>query len=594
MDLERDSLLQFQSALQNAVNKTYSYNNQTSLFCALVPSYMRDYAEKYVRPCCEWVDGYVPEIHGQGTGVVSTRTAGALISGMTKQIVGERPIFRSADPDQELGEDLVSYCYGLSKRGNFRQAIYGAVGFAMTTGTSLIKVNVDEEGEPWWESARLDNCFFKTDFKGRVVEADFYINSYADTKTQDRYFIVEGRYYWTTDQLKVFYNELKREYVGALPKGSRVPMVEYKVYRASSKMLSKADLRPFGASCDWAQLPNWLRDIIQRDYGALTIGVPKMLPMSNLGVEVCKDGEMDLSIPTAQCFGKSKILDVQSDLINYEFANAYRLRDAYLGKGSLYLPKSMSMGDLNPVSVASQGNMLSALPDTPIELMKGVDVEGQQAIVKQFNLRVAEWQKMMDDSLKAIATKWGTTPKALSSYLAQGEAQQTATQIDSEDDMSIAFINQERSYFIEPLNRLLKTTLEVVGKPCGVELTFGNPSLVNKDRLLARTEKEYAMGLIDIEEAVRQTNPDLEEDALRAKIDKALARQKEMQKALESEDLGGGDEPIFEDEPKRHNNLKDGADLEQLFKDNEEDTGGNNLKGTTNPTQKQGRDNLFA
>ena len=283
---------------------------------------------------------------------------------------------------------------------------------------------------------------------------------------------------------------------------------------------------------------------------------------------------------------------MQSDLINYEFANAYRLRDAYLGKGTLYLPKSMSMGDLSmPGAVASGGNMLSALPETPVELMKGVDAENQQAIVKQFNLRVAEWQKMMDDSLKAIATKWGTTPKALSSYLSQGEAQQTATQIDSEDDMSIAFINQERSYFVEPFNRLLRTTLELCGKPCGVELTFGNPSLVNKDRLLARTEKEYAMGLIDIEEAVRQTNPDLEEDALRAKIDKALARQKEMQSALDMGDMGGGDEPLFEDEP--HNNLKDGADLDQLFKDNEEDAGGNNLKGTTNPTQKQGRDNLF-
>ena len=596
MDLERENLLQFQSALQNAVNKTYSYNNQTSLFCALVPPYMRDYADKYVRPCCEWVDGYVPEIHGVGSGVLATRTAGALIAGMAKQVAGERPIFRSSAPTQDKGEDLVSYCYTLSKEGNFRQAIYGAIGFAMTTGTSLIKLNVDEDGKPWWEAVRLDNAFFKTDFRGRVKEACFYINNYTDTKTQTRFYMVEKRYYWTTDQVKVFYNAQNKKYTLALPKGAKVPMAEYKVYRCGSRVLTKNDLKPIGVSTPWEQLPNWLQDDIKEDYGALMVDVPKILPLTNIGVEICKDGELDLSIPTAQCFGKSKILDVQSDLINYEFANAYRLRDAYLGKGTLYIPKSMSMGDLSPVgAIAKQGNMLSALPETPVELMKGVDPEGQQAIVKQFNLRVAEWQKMMDDSLKAIATKWGTTPKALSSYLSQGEAQQTATQIDSEDDMSIAFINQERSYFSEPFNRLLKTTLELVGKPYGVELTFGNPSLVNKDRLLARTEKEYAMGLIDIEDAVRQTNPDLDEDALCAKIEKAKARQKEMQSALDMGDMGGDDTPLFEGAPseENHNNLKDGADTEQLFKDNEDDTGGNNLKGSTNPTQKQGRDNLF-
>ena len=597
MDLEQGNLLQFQSALQCAVNKTYSFNNQTSLFCALVPSYMRDYAVKYVKPCCEWVDGYVPEIHGGNSGVIATRTAGALISGMAKQVVGERPIFRSSSPSQDEGEDLVSYCYTLSKEGNFRQAIYGAVGFAMTTGTSLIKLNVDEEGKPWWEAVRLDNAFFKTDFRGRVKEAYFYINSYVDTKSDDRFYIVEKRSYWTAEQAKLFYNSTEGKYTKFVPKGERVPVAKYTVFRCSSRMLTKTDLnKQVGVSTPWEQLPTWLRDTIKEDYGTMFLDVPKFLPISTLGVEICKDGELDLSLPTAQCFGKSKILDVQSDLINYEFANAYRLRDAYLGKGTLYLPKSMSMGDLSPAgSIAKGGNMLSALPESPVEMMRGVDPEGQQAIVKQFNLRVAEWQKMMDDSLKAIATKWGTTPKALSSYLSQGEAQQTATQIDSEDDMSIAFINQERSYFAEPFNRLLKSTLELVGKPCGVELTFGNPSLVNKDRLLARTEKEYAMGLIDIDEAVRQTNPDLEEDALKVKIEKAKARQKEMaQVNLDFADMGGDDEPLFTDEPEpKHNNLKDGADEEQLFKDNEEDTGGNNLKGTTNPTQKQGRDNLF-
>lgn len=594
MDFEQQGLAQFQSALQMAVNKTYSFNNQTALFCALVPSYMRDYAFRYVLPSCQWVDGYVPELHGDGSGIVATRTAGALIGGMAKQVVGERPIFRSASANLDDGKDLVSFCYKIAKDGNFRQAMFGAVAFAMTTGTSLLKLNVSAYGEPWWEAIRLDNAFFRTDFRGEVKEAITYINSYADSKDEIRFYLVEHRFYERAENVKMYYDLLKRDFSQVYKKGQMIPMVEYGVYRANGHMLYKTDFTKKTERVDWAQIPSWLRSAIQSDYGALKIGVPQIIGLVDLGIVVCKDGEMDISVPTAQCYGKSKILDVQSDLINYEIANSYRLRDAYLGKGTLYLPKSMSMGDMVRPDVAKNG-VLSAMPESAVEMMRGIDPESQQAIVKQFQLRVTEWQRMMDDSLKAIATKWGTTPKALSSYLAQGEAQQTATQIDSEDDMSIAFINQERSYFHEPFNKLLKTTLLLCGKSPDVELTFGNPSLVNKDRLLARTEKEYAMGLIDLEEAVRQTNPDLEEDALQAKIERALKRQKEMAESLDFGDMTGetetnDDEPIFDDEP--HNNLTDGADLEQLFKDNEDDTGGNNLKGSTNPTQKQGYSNL--
>lgn len=598
MDEAKEGLMQFQSSVQLAVNKTYTYNNQASLFCALVPSYIKDYADRYVKPCCQWVDGYVPEIHNDGSGIVSTRIATALIQGMAKQVVGEKPIFKNASSkDCPSGDGVVSYCYKIAKEGNFRQAMFAAVAFAMTTGTSLLKLNATAYHEPWWEAVRLDNCYFLSDFRGRVQDAYFYVRSYADTRPNrqnESFYLVEHRFWlkWETAKIVLNANDEENPYHVARKKGQLVPMVSYEVYRMKGTALNKVDApNQFGHGVSWQELPTFMRKALRDDYGALMVGIPQELPFLDLGVVVCKDGELDISVPTAQCFGKSKIMDVQSDLINYEIGNSYRLRDAYLGKGTLYLPKSMSLGDLNNPNMPSAygGSVLNALPDSPIALMKGVDSDSQQAIVKQFELRIAEWQKMCDDALKAIATKWGTTPKALSSYLAQGEAQQTATQIDSEDDMSIAFIEQERSYFIEPFNKLLETTLNFCGKEALAEVSFGNPSLVNKDRLLARTEKEYEMGLIDIEQAVRQTNPDLDEKALRMRIDKAMNRQAEIQAQsqmpMDGSDLDGMSEP--------HNNLTDGVDADELFADNEEDNGGNNLRGTTNPTQKQGYENIF-
>lgn len=580
-EINDNGLLRFQSALQNVVDKSYSYNNQSSVFAALCPTNLKDYAERYVKTCCQWVDGYVPGFHDQNSGIVSTRIASALVTGMAKQIVGEKPIFRSVAQLSKDGIDCdVSKCYKMAKWGNFRQAMFGGVAFAMTTGTSLIKLNATRVGEPWWEAVRLDNAYFLCDFRGRVIDASFYVKNYVDTrpdKGDNGYCLIERRYYEPSKTAKIEDGTFK-----VLRKvGDPVPMAVYEIHRTRGTALNRVSALGAWDSVPWEELPNFLRKMLRNDYGAIKVGVPMELPFENLGVEVLKDGEMDITVPTAQCFGRSKIADIQSDLINYEIGNAYRLRDAYLGKGSLYLPKSMTMGTLTEAPMGN-GGMLSALPDSPVELMKGVDSDSQQAIVKQFELRSAEWQRMMDDALKAIATKWGTTPKALSSYLAQGEAQQTATQIDSEDDMSIAFINQERANFKEPFNRLLHTTLVYKGMGTDVELTFGNPSLINKDRLLARTEKEFEMGLIDIEEAVRQTNPDLDEDALHAKIEKAKARQAEIASQITETSLDGD-----------HDNLTDGADTDELFKDMEEDNGGNNLRGSTNPTQKQGRPHLF-
>lgn len=592
MEEEKSGWGTFQNSLQLAINNTYSYNNQANLFCALVPSHLKDYAQKYVLPCCQWVDGYVPAIHGDGSGIVSTRIATSLISGMAKQVVGEKPLFKNKGTNPcETGDKVVGKCYEISQNGEFRKAMYGAVAFAMTTGTSLIKLNSTAYGEPWWEAVRLDNCYFTTDFRGRVQEASFFIRNYADTRIKEgvraSYYLVEKRYYDTVKNAEI--DRLPDGTLKVIRKvGEKIPMVVYKVYRSSGQTLNKTDAptdTDSKASVPWAEMPKFLRNAIRDDYGAIRLDEPRPLPFLNLGVEVCRDGEIDISVPTAQCFGKSKIIDVQSDLINYEIGNAYRLRDAYLGKGTLYLPKSMSMSDLVGANPMVQPNVYGGLPNSPVELMKGVDAESQQAIVKQFELRIAEWQKMIDDSLKAIATKWGTTPKALSSYLAQGEAQQTATQIDSEDDMSIAFIQQERSYFLEPFNRLLSTTLNFLGLEDSAYVTFGNPSLVNKDRLLARTEKEYEMGLIDLEEAVRQVNPDLDEKALRSKIDKALKRQAEF----------GGimDESAMQKESDTGNQLDDGPNLDSIFNDNEDDNGGNNLRGSTFPTQKQGRSEIF-
>jgi hypothetical protein len=206
-------------------------------------------------------------------------------------------------------------------------------------------------------------------------------------------------------------------------------------------------------------------------------------------------------------------------------------------------------------------NPLDGMSDK-YETIPGNSPEDNQVTVAQFELRPDQWELIQENALKRIAIKWGMSPKIMASFLAQGQVQQTATQIDSEDDISIAFIEQARAIFRNPINRLLETTLNFYGKPTNVDVKFASPSIVNKDRILDRTLKKLEAGLIDIEEAIRETNPDLDEKTLQARIDKAKQQQAMQMLAAQQEMNEMGE-----------------------FENNDGDLGGANLKGSTLPVQ---------
>ena len=355
------------------------------------------------------------------------------------------------------------------------------------------------------------------------------------------------------------------------------------------------------SSVGWSEIPSEIRNLIKEDYGVIRINEPKPLGFANLGVEALLNDNGDISIPTGSNFGRGLIIPAQDDFIMYEVAESYAIRDMYLGKGTVYVPKNLSLGGLGagaainlntsvpPESqiqptpaapgetkfdggnVGGNKNPQAFIPtfDNPLqgvnnkyETIPGVDPAEQQVVVNQFNLRAQEWQMIQENCLKRIAVKWGMSPKILSSFLAQGTVQMTATQIDSEDDISIAFINQTRSNFKAAINRLLETTLNYYGRPHDVDIVFASPSIVNKDRILDRVLKKLDAGLVDIEDAIREINPDEDEETIQAKVEKAKEQQALAALAAQQEmDEFGG------------------------FGNNYDDNGGANLKGSTSPIQ---------
>lgn len=519
-EVKTPGLLNF-NAIAKAINETHRYNINLG-WITEVDSYYKQYIYNYLQPSFQWLSGTLLTLHtDNGQAIISTNFGKCLMYYLGDQVAGEKLFFKPALKTSNATLD-VARANKWAEETNFQSAVTKGVILSLATGTSLLKVNVSEDGEPWVESVRLDNAYFLTDFRGRVISAKFlirnYVNTLTDKKENDQFYLVEERYY-KSEAAKII--DTGKSFIAQ--KANKVPYVKYSIVRAAPQSNQVQGVELSGQTLDWKQTPEAIRKMIKRDYNAIKIGEEQRLNLPNIGVELLTNDHGDVSHPIDIGFGRSLLIDIESDLITYDIACSYKIRDMYLGKGTLYVPSGLSLGSIVQ-DVTGNGTLDEQMGDKPVELVPGVDPENQQYIVVQFKLRADEWQQIINDSMKNISGKLGIPPKILNAALATyGGA--TATQIDSEDDAGLAFIYQHRHYFRGAVNRVAKTCFSILGIQNEIDVEFGSPSIINKDRLINRNIKLYQSGLISAEEAVRNINPDDDETSLLPKIKSAEDRE---------------------------------------------------------------------
>lgn len=519
-EVKTPGLLNF-NAIAKAINETHRYNINLG-WITEVDSYYKQYIYNYLQPAFQWLSGTLLTLHtDNGQAIISTNFGKCLMYYLGDQVAGEKLFFKPVLKTNASTID-VAQANKWAEDTNFQSAVTKGIILSLATGTSLLKVNVTEDGEPWVESVRLDNAYFLTDFRGKVVSAKFlirnYVNTLSDKNENDQFYLVEERYY-KNEKAKII--DTGKSFIAQ--KANKVPYVRYSIVRSSAQSNQVQGVNLTGQTLDWKQTPEAIRRMIKRDYNAIMIGEEQRLNLPNIGVELLCNDHGDISHPIDIGFGRSLLIDIESDLITYDIACSYKIRDMYLGKGTLYVPSGLSLGSIVQ-DVTGNGTLDEQMGDKPVELVPGVDPENQQYIVVQFKLRADEWQQIINDSMRNISGKLGIPPKILNAALATyGGA--TATQIDSEDDAGLAFIYQHRHYFRGAVNRIAKTCFNVLGLQNEIDVEFGSPSIVNKDRLINRNIKLYQSGLISAEEAVRNINPDDDETSLLPKIKSAEDRE---------------------------------------------------------------------
>lgn len=527
-----DNFPELQKSSGIIVNDTYSYINNTN-FYSLANATFYDYYYRVIRRCAWWVDGYVFNFHNQHNGIFSTRLASSLVKGLSNTIMGERILFKQVD---DLDNRSLEAINEWSEEVNFQATVRKSINYATALGTSLLKINKSKK-DYWAEAIRLDYFYFTSDYQDRLEEVVVLIKHYnnmmaKDTKAngdEKNYYLVERRYFKTEKVKKIVdVNGVKQVH----EQTKKQPMVEFlvKVYTGNTMSMQTYDPSRSG-SVRWDSLPANIKRAIKSDYSVMEIGIPQRLPFAeSLGCELVKFGVGDISLPQTP-FGTPIIYDILSDLMAYDLAFSYFTRDMYMGKGTVLMPKGMTQP-------GSQTNALSGLDSAMFELYESTDPDKQKPISVQFDLRAESWERIQDNLLRKIATKIGMSPKTIASYLSTGQTMKTATEIDSEDDSTIAYIEIQRSSFVHPINRIIEEILNQKGYSGDVKVTFSTPSLVNKDKIIDRALKLYDAGLIDELETLRMVFPEDSESNLKGRAEDFMKRVNEK-KSMMPFDLGG-------------------------------------------------------
>ena len=535
-------------------NETYNYSN-SSVFYSLVNTSFLKYYQTVVKKSQEWLDGYDPAFHKNTNGILSTRIGAKITAGITKQIFGRGIIFvKGKNTTETKALNFISHEW--QDQVKFQNFVKTIIGYTTPLGTSLGKVNVKwkwnnkehrKEQHLWVQALRMDYFYYTVNSENELQEVTCFIRAIQTTQSQEyNYVLCEKRYF--RDDFETIEQKLNGKLIRFKDKthNIKVPVAKYCVYRVNAQSDNNSLAANKGAGINYKSLPADVKNILKDEYGALKLDEEIVLPFKDsLGCVLFFNEGGDFTHPNMP-FGRALMFDCIADFMEYDMAKSYSIRDLYQSKGVVGLPKALSQASLTGASYNKQG----AMPGQPVDftagnaihdssanaspygrmnipgytLLDGVDPEKQQPIINQFEMRAAEHETKQNAILKSIATTIGMSPRVIASYLVQGN-EKTAEQTHSEDDTITEWIKSHRQDYTSGLNEIIELVLSFYGYTENVECKFASDGLVSNERQIEIIKSKLELGIIDLEDAVREVYPDLDEEQIQDKINRAKKQQ---------------------------------------------------------------------
>lgn len=501
------------SAFAAASWASKTFTSSDSFFACAPTPYIQHYMF-ITRKNQRLYDGFVPEIHnGQ---VFSYKLVQALCNGFARKVVGKSISFvsRSAPRCDETVKKVSKWFYDHDGKNIVKKAI----SFELGLENSLLVLNFDLLDGFWPEAVREDYYVFAEDSKGELTDLKILTKGFL-SGTDDNakeYMLIQHRF---------FKDERARANTKVGDKdmsfviGKRVPYVVYDVVLATPQINSSRMPIQSYQPLKWKEIPTNIQKQINKEYGAVVIGEEIPLPfVDTLGAWQLKHNGFNAMSPNLP-FGQALSQDIWAEALEYDIYCSYRNVDINNGKGQILMNKRVSSFSLAKAGLQEAGEVvptvrMNGLYKEHAAELESNDPEADKPVINQFALRVDEWNNLINDCLKRIAVKMHTSPKIISSFLGVSDAQKTATEIESDDDSVIDWIDEERGEVARQLNKMIECLCNANGWIGNVGIKFGNAGIKPQSTIIDEVTKLMDYGLITKRDAVKKLFPDKDEPEL--------------------------------------------------------------------------------
>jgi len=525
--------------------ETYSFNN-SSVFYSLINGAFLPYYQTVIRQSQQWLDGYSPSFHKED--MVSSRIASKLMYGFANSVFGRGLVFaKGKNTTSTDALDFISHEW--SDDSDFQNAVKQLISYCLPLGTAALKINKDGEGKYWCEALRNDYFFYTTGRKRKVESFTSFIRCFQSVDDEnENYFMVEKRYFRTRPDK--FTQEINGKMVEFTKKDPIVePVVVYKIYKYTGMVNNNTMPTSINESnsVNYKVLPQYVKDALKTYYGAVILDKEVVLPFGGreLGVRLFFNEGGDITNPTLPV-GRALVFDCLSDFMEYDMEKSYSVRDLFNSKGIVGIPKALTQSKFVPGTgngLTQCDSAYTKLNITGYEEVNGLDPQTQKPIITQFEIRAQEHELKQMAILKSIAITVGVSPRAIASFLVQA-GEKTDDQIQSEDDTITQWIKTHRQDYIRGLNEIVEIILNQNGYSDNVEVKFANDGLLKGDKQLENIKNRMDMGMLTLEDAIREYYPDMDEVQLEDKINKALAQKQQQEQQQQNQFMNDYDNPF--------------------------------------------------
>lgn len=492
-----------------AMQELYGWVNNTVIFNT-VPPVMRPFYRK-IQNFDRWINGFVPDFHDFGKGVIPTHLAKSIVDKVSALIFGGGLMYQNvsnpSDAECDGKSETLDRLGEWAKECGFSGVVQGVIKHAVGLGTASFKLNVDGNKQLWCEAIPLSRSRYDFDAKGNAIGAHFFIQlfEYENGSKGECFGLYEERF---------------------LEKGK--PYAVYKMYKIN-RPVNQGQM-PSEVGVTWEDLPHWVRRRLKEAFYQIRLDSPIALPFLSLGVHVYRYTPTVSSMPHLK-YGDSVLEGLTKYLCEYDIISACLDTEVYVSRARVLAKKQVR-------SPAAPGANYNAGLDTfLLTYYESMGTAEQALQFIQPEIRAEQFKALRNLTLENISSAIGISPSSFASYL-QDNSNRTAREVSAEESSTTLLVENKREALKYAINKLLDDVRLFYGLTDKVVAEFSKAGQSNYTLLVENAVKIYQAGGSSLEQFVRTINPNFDEAQIKREVD-AIRQESAEKEAARSNSLFG-------------------------------------------------------